>query len=48
MENDAYCTQIIMCSVTNCTHHNSTQDYCTLDAIQVGTHEANPTACTVY
>ena len=42
MENNAYCNQSIMCSVTNCKHHNSTKDYCSLEAIKVGTHEANP------
>ena len=45
MENNAYCNQSIMCSVTNCKHHNSTKDYCSLEAIKVGTHEANPTVC---
>ena len=39
MENNAYCNQSIMCSVTNCKHHNSTKDYCSLEAIKVGTHE---------
>lgn len=31
MENNAYCNQSIMCSVTNCKHHNSTKDYCSLE-----------------
>ena len=33
----------IRCSVTQCRHHCQTADYCSLPAIQVGTHEANPT-----
>ena len=38
----------IKCSVQQCKHHACSEDYCTLDAIQVGTHEANPTVieCT--
>lgn len=38
----------IECVVTNCTHHCGNQDFCSLDAIRVGTHEANPTVdqCT--
>lgn len=33
----------IKCTVTNCAHHCEGQSYCSLNAIQVGTHEANPT-----
>lgn len=33
----------IKCSVTQCENHCSTEDYCSLSSIQVGTHEANPT-----
>lgn len=33
----------IKCSVQQCQYHANTEDYCTLNAIQVGTHEANPT-----
>ena len=33
----------IKCTVTSCTHHCQDKDYCSLSAIQVGTHEANPT-----
>ena len=32
----------IKCSVASCKHHNGTQNYCTLNEIMVGTHEANP------
>jgi len=33
----------IECSVCNCSHHADNMNYCTLDKIKVGTHEANPT-----
>ena len=33
----------IRCTVTSCTNHCSCEDYCSLDSIQVGTHECNPT-----
>lgn len=38
----------IRCTVTQCQHHCSGQNYCSLDTIQVGTHESNPTVdqCT--
>lgn len=38
----------IKCSVTQCQNHSSEENYCTLDSIKVGTHEANPTVveCT--
>ena len=38
----------IKCSVSNCANHCQDQDYCGLNSIQVGTHEANPTVveCT--
>lgn len=38
----------IHCTVTSCTHHCSDVDYCSLDSINVGTHEKNPTVdqCT--
>lgn len=35
----------IHCSVQECRHHCCNEDYCSLNAIQVGTHEANPTMC---
>ena len=31
------------CSVNNCKYHAQKKDYCTLNEIQVGTHESNPT-----
>lgn len=38
----------IKCMVDKCQHHASTANYCSLDCITVGTHEANPKkdACT--
>ena len=32
----------IQCSIHNCVHHAGTVDYCTLEKIHVGTHEADP------
>lgn len=38
----------IGCTVTQCEHHCNQDDYCSLDRIMVGTHEAHPTVieCT--
>ena len=38
----------IACTINNCRYHAQAEDYCTLDKIQVGTHESNPTSkeCT--
>lgn len=38
----------IKCSVQQCKYNNNSDNYCTLDVIKVGTHEANPTVveCT--
>ncbi len=33
----------IACTVQQCAHHCKTDNYCSLDSILVGTHEANPT-----
>lgn len=35
--------QSIKCTVSNCAHHCKDQNYCGLNTITVGTHEANPT-----
>ena len=32
----------IKCSVNSCKYHADSKDYCTLNEIRVGTHEANP------
>lgn len=34
--------ECINCTVNNCKYHANEKNYCTLDAIQVGTHEHNP------
>ncbi|WP_101697765.1 DUF1540 domain-containing protein [Clostridium minihomine] len=38
----------IGCSVEQCQYHYGAQDFCSLDKIQIGTHEQNPTVnqCT--
>ena len=33
----------IRCTVSQCQNHCQGVDYCALSAIEVGTHEANPT-----
>lgn len=33
----------IQCSIKDCQHHYQNENYCTLDKIQVGTHEMHPT-----
>lgn len=33
----------IKCTVTQCKNHADSSEYCALNAITVGTHEANPT-----
>lgn len=33
----------IGCTVTQCEYHCGNENYCTLDKINVGTHEQNPT-----
>lgn len=33
----------IKCTVANCVNHCTSKEYCSLNCIQVGTHEANPT-----
>ena len=32
----------IKCSVEQCKYNDNTEKYCTLNAIEVGTHESNP------
>lgn len=43
-----YANKCIECTVTQCKHHTQGQNYCSLEKIQVGTHEQNPTvpSCT--
>ena len=35
----------IACTVTQCKNHCCDADYCSLEKIKVGTHEAHPTVC---
>ena len=37
------CNRNIHCTVSQCMHNEVKENYCTLDSITVGTHEANPT-----
>ena len=39
----AHVNQHIGCTVTQCKFHCGSENYCTLNKIQVGTHETNPT-----
>lgn len=36
------CKSNIKCTVTQCKFNNTSDKYCTLSEITVGTHEANP------
>ena len=38
-----HANKAIACTVTNCRNHCDNADFCSLERIQVGTHEANPT-----
>ncbi len=40
---DCKANKSIKCTVTQCSYHCNTDNYCSLDCISVGTHEANPT-----
>ena len=46
--NSSNCNKSIECSVSNCSFHAATEDYCSLPKISVGTHETDPTVkeCT--
>jgi len=45
---NCHANKSIECTVKSCAHHCDQENYCSLDRILVGTHEANPTqdACT--
>ena len=38
----------IQCTVSQCKHHCESENYCSLEKIQIGTHETDPTVkqCT--
>lgn len=41
--NNSYANEAIKCTVQQCKYHCNVKDYCSLNSIQVGTHECNPT-----
>lgn len=43
MDNNCKANQCIKCTIQQCEHHCKSQNFCSLDSITVGTHEANPT-----
>ena len=43
----SHCNKAIRCTVDQCANHSSGAEYCALDCITVGTHEANPTVYRV-
>lgn len=43
MQSNNHPNPAIGCSVEQCQYHYGTQDFCSLEKIQVGTHEKNPT-----
>ena len=42
MKEQNYANHCIVCNVTSCRNHHSDKNYCTLEAIRVGTHEKKP------
>ncbi|MCQ2456659.1 MAG: DUF1540 domain-containing protein [Clostridia bacterium] len=42
------CNNCIECSVFQCANHSTSDNFCALDKIKVGSHEKNPTVsqCT--
>lgn len=38
-----HANECIKCTVQQCAYHCGSKNYCTLECIQVGTHEQNPT-----
>ena len=40
---NCHANKSIECTVSECANPGSTENYCSLDRILVGTHEANPT-----
>ncbi len=46
--NNCQANKSIECTVQQCQHHCGHENYCSLNKIQVGTHEAHPTVveCT--
>ncbi|MBQ9964131.1 MAG: DUF1540 domain-containing protein [Clostridia bacterium] len=45
MDMNCHANKSIHCSVEQCRYHCGSDNYCSLNAIQVGTHEKDPTVC---
>lgn len=43
MEENKKPNRSIYCTVSQCANHTHTCDYCSLDRVEIGTHEKNPT-----
>lgn len=43
--NESIANYSIHCTVKDCKYHKGTENYCSLDTIDVGSHEKNPTEC---
>ena len=43
MKMNYHANKCIECTVQSCAYHCDSENYCSLDRILVGTHEANPT-----
>ncbi len=45
---NCHANKCIECTVSQCAYHCENENYCSLERIMVGTHEANPTmeSCT--
>ena len=41
--NNSKANQSIKCTVKQCAYHCDSDNYCSLNSIDVGTHESNPT-----
>jgi len=48
MQNNLKANKSIECSINTCANHCSVENYCSLNKVVIGTHEANPTVtqCT--
>lgn len=43
MHNEGIANYSIHCTVSDCKYHQGKENYCSLDSIDVATHEQNPT-----
>ena len=43
MKNECIANYSIHCTVRDCKYHKGDENYCSLDTIDVGAHEQNPT-----